>query len=197
MRIAAQAGDMDSKIGLLEASRETFRGTPQANDLEVRISALHARKRQAVYIVPPKTVKKATGTDTEQPVESGPYVEPDKVKELVAQRRYAEAASLLRSITRHPVAKLRIEELTMQASLFADLVAKAKAEPAIFQGVLLPDRLGRANMVGADTYCTLRATMGSSLAARRAGSSRGSAARLPLSSHAPPAAGRSSETRFA
>ena len=150
LRIAAQAGDMDSKIGLLEASRETFRGTPQANDLEVRISALHARKRQAVYIVPPKTVKKATGTDTEQPVESGPYVEPDKVKELVAQRRYAEAASLLRSITRHPVAKLRIEELTMQASLFADLVAKAKAEPAIFQGVLLPDRLGRANMVGAD-----------------------------------------------
>ncbi|MHC4938552.1 MAG: CAP domain-containing protein [Planctomycetota bacterium] len=151
LKLAAKAGDIDATIGLLEASRKTYRGTPQANDLEVRISALHARKRQAAYIVvKKKTPKKTTGTDTEQPVEAGPYVEPDKVKELVGRRRHAEAAALLRSITRHPVAKIRLEELTLQASLFADLAAKAKADPSLFKGILLPDRLGRANMVGAD-----------------------------------------------
>jgi len=149
LKLASEAGEIESSIGLLEASRETFLGTPQANDLEVRISALHARKRQMEYVVVEKKAEPEAKED-EPPVETGPYVEPDKVKELVRQRRYAEAAAMLRSITRHPVAKIRLEELTMQAALFADLIAKAKAEPETFRGILLPDRLGRANMVGAD-----------------------------------------------
>ncbi|MHC4952445.1 MAG: CAP domain-containing protein [Planctomycetota bacterium] len=155
LRLAARAGDTDGRIGLLEASRETFRRTPQADDLEVRISALHARKRQAEYIVVDKdsgSKKDPAGTDAgaTPPVESGPYVEPDKVMELVKARRYAAAASMLASITRHPLAKVHGEELTLLAALKADLVAQIESDPAKFAGIRLPGRDGRADAAGAD-----------------------------------------------
>ncbi|MEM8883555.1 MAG: CAP domain-containing protein [Planctomycetota bacterium] len=150
LKLAAQAKDIEGRIALLEANRSTFRATRQANDLEVRISALHARKRQAAYIVAKKKPVEDKPKTDDTPVETGPFVEPDKVGELVQERRYAEAASLLGSITRHPEAKLRIEELTLMATVFADLAAKAAASPETFRAILLPDRLGRANAVGAD-----------------------------------------------
>jgi hypothetical protein len=151
LQLAGKAKKIDGRIGLLEASRPTFYGTPQANDLEVRISALHARKRQAQYLV---VAKKETADSTKRTDKtrgpSGPYIEPDKVAELVKERKYAAAAALLQSISRHPTAKIRIEELTLQAALFSDLAAKAKSSPATFSGVLLSSRLGRANAIGAD-----------------------------------------------
>jgi len=152
LKLAVKAQDWDARIGLLEASRDTFRGTSLADDLEVRIGALHARRRQAEYIVVKKTEtpKKGTDSETPTPVEAGPYVEPDKVTELVGQRRYAEAAAMLASITRHPVAKLRGQELTLLAQLMADLVARIDAAPTTFTKIRLPARDGRANAVRAD-----------------------------------------------
>jgi len=152
LRLAAKASDWDARIGLLEASRETFRGTPLADDLEVRISALHARRRQAEYIVVKKETTPKQGTDAEStpPIEAGPYAEPDKVTELLKSRRYAEAASMLASITRHPVAKVRGEELTLLAQLMADLVARINGLPATFTKIRLPARDGRADAVRAD-----------------------------------------------
>jgi len=150
--LAGKSDDWDVRIGLLEASRQTFRGTPLADDLEVRISALHARRRQAQYIVVKRDLKPKKGTDggTQPPVEAGPYVEPDKVDQLVKQRRYAEAAAMLASITRHPVAKIRGEELTLLAQLMADLVARIDAAPVTFTKIRLPAKDGRADAVRAD-----------------------------------------------
>ena len=156
LKLAGRADGWDTRIGLLEASRETFRGTPQADDLEVRISALHSRKRQAAYIVVRKKTptKKAadSGTDGEAgtPIEAGPYSEPDKVAELVRERRYADAARLLASITRHPMAKVQGEELTLLAALMADLAARIEAAPASFTKIRLPGKDGRGDALGAD-----------------------------------------------
>jgi len=155
LKLAGAADDWDTRIGLLEANRETFRGTAQADDLEVRISALHSRKRQAAYIAVTKKAKTRKGTsgtdgETKPPVEAGPYAEPDKVMELVRARQYAAAASLLASITRHPMAKVQGEELTLQAVLMADIVAAIEADPAKFTSVRLPGKDGRGDAIGAD-----------------------------------------------
>jgi len=156
LRLAARNDDIDGRIGLLEASRDTFRGTRQAEDLEVRISALRARRDRQALVLEGATPEPATPTPEEgterppTPEEAGPYEEPAKVGELVRARRYGEAAALLHSISRHPLAAVRGEELTLLATTLADLGAAIQADPSQFDQVLLPGG-GRADATGADT----------------------------------------------
>ncbi|MHC4933525.1 MAG: FHA domain-containing protein, partial [Planctomycetota bacterium] len=156
LRLATRAGDLDARIGMLEASRPVFKGTRHADDLEVRVSALRARRTQREIVVlnerkpPTKTEKPTREEDKPEEIPTGPYEDPPKVAELVRQRRYGEAASLLNSITRHPAAKVRTEELTLLANLMADLVAAVRARPQEFDKVLLPGGVGRGDAVDAD-----------------------------------------------
>ncbi len=153
LRLAGESGDIDARIGLLEANRPLFKGTEHFDDLEVRISALKARKNQPVVVAeapvkPP--VEKPPG-EKPPPEEKGPYADPPAVADLVRARRYGEAAATLRGVSRHALAPVRIEELTLLANLMADLVAAIGARPADFTDVLLPDGKGRGEAVGADS----------------------------------------------
>jgi uncharacterized protein YkwD len=151
LRLAGGSDDLEARIGLLEANRPVFRGTRQAEDLEVRISALRARRREAQAVVAETPKPAETGPKPgQEPEEKGPYADPPKVADLVRARRYAEAASLLEASSRHPAAKVRIEELTLLAALWADLVASVAAKPAEFVDVALPEGEGRGDVVGAD-----------------------------------------------
>jgi len=165
LRLAGRGEDLDSRIALLEASRGVFGGTAHAEDLEVRIGALRARKRASVVVVrKPEKKKEAEPEETEpeetepeetepeeKPAEElGPYEEPPKVAELVRQRRYAKAATTLRALSRHPDARIRLDELALLANLMADLKGAVRARPDDFTGVLLPHGTGRGDAVGAD-----------------------------------------------
>ena len=159
LRLAGRNEGIDGRIGLLEASRDTFRGTGHAEDLEVRIAALKARKRHLEAVVLRKT---ESGTPTtpstpepgqpapETGLDTGPYEDPPKVATLIEARRYGEAASTLQGISRHPAAQVRVEELTLLAQLMANLVAAISAEPERFDQVLLPRGEGRGDAAGAD-----------------------------------------------
>jgi uncharacterized protein YkwD len=156
LKLAGRSPELDGRIGLLEASRDTFKGTPHAEDLEVRIAALRARRtRSKIVLLDQPKPKKPTERDTPGPtreptdVEPAEYEDPTQVVDLVRKRRYAEAASLLHSISRHPHAKIRIEELTFLASLMADLVGAVQTRADEFTGVLLPKGSGRGDAVGA------------------------------------------------
>ncbi|MHC4549543.1 MAG: CAP domain-containing protein [Planctomycetota bacterium] len=156
LRLAGRSSELEGRIGLLEASRETFEGTPQAEDLEVRISALRARRTQLTVIVrdEPKPTE-PTGKpgvrkpEAKPPVAPAPYEEPARVRALVKERRFGEAAATLNALSRHPEARVRLEELTLLANLMADLVGAIQTRPAEFTSVLLPR--GRGDAVGADT----------------------------------------------
>ncbi len=159
LRAAGRGKDLDARIELLEAHREAFSGTRYADDLEVRVSVLRARRNaRAIVVVRPPTSddpKTPDGAGTgdgpnAEPATAGPYEDPPRVVELAKARRYAEAAQVLNGISRHPDAKTRVGELTLMATLFADLAAAIKDRPAEFAGVLLPDRGGRADAVTAD-----------------------------------------------
>jgi uncharacterized protein YkwD len=157
LKLAGRSPELDGRVGLLEASRGTFKGTPHAEDLEVRIAALRARRTQSRIVVldrepKPKepTAKKEPGPKEEPTgVEPAAYEDPPKVVDLVKRRRYAEAASMLHAISRHPHAKIRIEELTLLASLLADLVGAVQTRADEFTGVSLPKGVGRGDAVGA------------------------------------------------
>jgi uncharacterized protein YkwD len=156
LKLAGRSPELDGRIGLLEASRGTFKGTPHAEDLEVRISALRARRTQSKIVIRDRPeAKKPTAKDKPGPKEKVPEVEPaayedpSGVVDLVKRRSYAEAASLLHAVSRHPHAKIRIEELTLLASLMADLVGAIQTRADEFTGVLLPKGLGRGDAVGA------------------------------------------------
>jgi uncharacterized protein YkwD len=156
LKLAGRSPELDGRIGLLEASRDTFKGTPHAEDLEVRISALRARRMQSKIVIrdrpqPKKPTAKDKPGPTEKPtdVEPAAYEDPSRVVDLVKRRRYAEAASMLHAISRHPHAKIRIEELTFLAGLMADLVGAVQTRADEFTGVLLPKGAGRGDAVGA------------------------------------------------
>ncbi len=149
LRLAAERADLDSRIAVLEAARPTYLGTGSSDDLEVRISALRARRaqRDMVVIEPKKPVKESPEPGKPEPiVPSGPYQDPADVVTLIQSRAFGEAAATLRSISRHPDARTRVEELTMMATVLADLHAAIMAEPHKFTGVLLPEKRGRADI---------------------------------------------------
>ncbi|MCK6461819.1 MAG: CAP domain-containing protein, partial [Planctomycetes bacterium] len=151
LKLAGQSDDIDARIDLLEASRTVFVGTPQAEDLEVRIAALRARRASALLAAkpPPEQGKPPPGPEEPAPPgEPREYEEPPAVRDLVRGRRYGEAASLLASISRHPQARVQAEELALLANLMADLVAAVRARPAEFTDILLPE--GRGDVVAAD-----------------------------------------------
>ncbi len=157
LKLAGRSPELDGRIGLLEASRETFRGTPHAEDLEVRIAALRARRTQSRIVLKEKprpkepTAKDEAGPkETPAEVEPARYEDPTGVVDLVKRRRYAEAASMLHALSRHSQAKIRIEELTLLAGLMADLVGAVQTRADEFTGVLLPKGEGRGDAVGAD-----------------------------------------------
>ncbi|MHC4818175.1 MAG: FHA domain-containing protein, partial [Planctomycetota bacterium] len=157
LKLAGRSPELDGRIGLLEASRDTFRGTKHGEDLEVRIGALRARRSQGKLVVvdretPPK--KPATGKQPgtkEEPtdVEPAAYEDPPRVVDLSKRRRYAEAASMLHSISRHPHAKTRIEELTLLANLMADLVGAVQTRADEFTAISLRKGAGRGDARGA------------------------------------------------
>jgi len=158
LRAAGRGRDLDARVELLAAHRGAFRGTRHADDLEVRISVLRARRAAARTIVVPRK-KRGDETDKEpesgteqepEPVPTGPYEDPPRVVELLAERRFGEAARILESISRHPDAKTRVEELTLMATVFADLAAAVADRPAEFTDVLLPEGGGRADAAGAN-----------------------------------------------
>jgi uncharacterized protein YkwD len=169
LKLAGLSDDMDARIDLLEASRPVFVGTSQAEDLEVRISALRARRASALLAAkpPPEQPKPPTPPPGEPeepapPAEPAEYEEPPAVKDLVRERRYGEAASLLASISRHPQARVQAEELTLLANLMADLVAAVRARPTDFTDILLPE--GRADVVAADAKGIRASKAGAELA---------------------------------
>jgi len=159
LRVAGRGDDLDARIAMLEACRPVFKGTRHADDLEVRVSALRARKIQReVVVLRQKERKKRTRperkpkdgeAETPEPEELEPYGDPPKVAELIRRRRYGEAASMLHGISRHPDAKTRIEELTLLATLAADLVAAISGRPGEFDRIVLPHGVGRGDAVGA------------------------------------------------
>jgi len=158
LKLAGNSDDLDARIDLLEANRPVFRGTPHAEDLEVRIAALRARRSAPVVLVRPVTPEKGPEKEAEKgpgkvpegepPAAPAEYEEPPAVVDLVRARRYGEAASLLASISRHPAARVHAEELTLLANLFADLVVVVKSRPSDFTDILLPE--GRADVLEAD-----------------------------------------------
>jgi len=152
LRLAGDGADLDARIGLLEANRPLFRGTEHFDDLEVRISALRARKNLPVVVLdaPKKPPVEKPPGETPPPEEKGPYADPPAVADLVRARRYGEAAATLRGVSRHALAPVRIEELTLLANLMADLAAAIAANPAAFTDVVLPDGKGRGDATGAD-----------------------------------------------
>ncbi|MHC4958587.1 MAG: FHA domain-containing protein [Planctomycetota bacterium] len=156
LKLAGRSKSLDARVAMLEACRPVFAGTRHSSDLEVRIGALRARMQRRDVVVlkkptPGKQPRKGTTPSKATPKEPiGPYEDPPKVGALIKQRRYAEAASVLHGISRHPDAKTRIEELTLLGALMADLVAAIDANPAGFTQVLLPNSTGRADATGAD-----------------------------------------------
>jgi uncharacterized protein YkwD len=153
LKLAGQGEDLDARIGLLEANRPVFAGTPQAEDLEVRIAALRARRASALLArgATPEPKKAGAEPGKKEPAptaEPAAYEEPPEVKDLVHARKYGEAASLLASISRHPLAQVEVEELTLLANLMADLQAAIHARPAEYGDILLAD--GRADALDAD-----------------------------------------------
>jgi hypothetical protein len=159
LKLAGTGADLDARIGLLEANRSVFTGTPHAEDLEVRIAALRARRSAPVVIAPPPPEKKPERKPEEGPGREAPpspepppvpaeYEEPPAVTDLIRTRRYGEAAALLASISKHPAARIQADELSLLANLFADLVAAVHGSPAEFTDILLPE--GRADVVDAD-----------------------------------------------
>lgn len=157
LRLAEKSESVDARIDLLEASRATFRGTPLAEDLEVRISSLRARRLERDMVTleepekPKETPKPAPEPGAaEEPEAARPYADPPEVAALVAARRYAEAAGRLQELSKHPLAPVRLEELTLLAGLCADLVAAVKARPGEFTGIPLPHGVGRGDAAGAD-----------------------------------------------
>jgi uncharacterized protein YkwD len=159
LKLAGTSDELDGRIGLLEASRSVFSGTPHAEDLEVRIAALRARRAVPIVAVdaPPKPPESKPDAPPSPAPPSPPagYERPPKVNELIRARRYGDAAALLASITSHPEARLEAEELTMLANLLADLVAAVHARPGEFTDVMLPE--GRADVLDADA-AGIRAT---------------------------------------
>ncbi|MDH3592313.1 MAG: CAP domain-containing protein, partial [Planctomycetota bacterium] len=154
LALAVKRADLDSRIDVLEAARPLFKGTEQADDLEVRIAALRARRSQRDMVVvrepkPPRSVEPAK-PDQPETVPTGPYTDPPSVVEFVKQRQFAKAAATLKSISRHPDAQVRGEELTILANLMADLAGAVQATPSTFTGVLLPDKKGRGAATAAD-----------------------------------------------
>ncbi|HEX5138670.1 MAG TPA: CAP domain-containing protein [Planctomycetota bacterium] len=149
LKLAGASDDLDAKIDLLEASRPVFVGTTQAEDLEVRIAALRARRASALLTAKaPEATKPPKEGEPASPAEPAAYEEPPGVRDLIRERRYGEAAALLASISRHPLARVEAEELTLLANLMADLVAAVRARPTEFTDILLPE--GRADVVAAD-----------------------------------------------
>ncbi len=165
LKLAGASDDLDARIDLLEASRGVFVGTPQAEDLEVRIAALRARRASALLAQKPPPEQGKPPPGPEEPAPPGEpleYEEPPAVRDLVRERRYGEAASLLASISRHPKARVQAEELTLVANLMADLVAAVRARPKEFTDILLPD--GRADVVAADASGIRASKAGAELA---------------------------------
>jgi len=157
LKLAGRSPELDGRIGLLEASRDTFKGTKHGEDLEVRIGALRARRTQSKLVVVdrearpkrPATGKKPGPKEEPTDVEPAAYEDPPRVVDLVKRRRYAEAASMLHAISRHPHGKIRIEELTLLANLMADLVGAVQTRADEFTGVVLPKGAGRGDAAGA------------------------------------------------
>ncbi|MEE8105278.1 MAG: FHA domain-containing protein [Planctomycetota bacterium] len=137
--------DLGARIALLEAQRESFVGTPQANALEIRISGLRARrmgastpsiKKPTEQVLPtgptPGTppVKKPEAVDP-----NAPYADPAEIAALVKEMRYGAAAARLYRTSRHKLAAVRVEELTRLAKLHSDLAAAIQSAPAEFTGI--------------------------------------------------------------
>ena len=142
--------DLDARIALLEAQRESFVGTPQANALEIRISGLRARRLGAST----PTIKKpkeevlpagpSKGTAEPEKVDpNAPYSDPEEIAALVKEMRYGAAAARLYRASRHKLAGVRVEELTRLAKLLSDLAAAVQSKPADFTNIRVKNGVRR------------------------------------------------------
>lgn len=155
---AKRTKDPDARILFLEAARPTYRGTRQADDLEVRISGLRARRYQK--LLPPLVLRRDPGQKEPAtakgptgrpptPQETGPYVDPKAVAGLVAARRFAKAAAELPKLSRHPLVPVRRAELELLAGLKRSLVDAVAFRPEEFTSLSLPGGV-RGDASGAD-----------------------------------------------
>jgi len=157
---AERTPDLDARIGLLEANREAFRGTRHAEDLEVRISAARARRSPVPEAPPPVPTPKSPEAPVAPPKETGPYADPPAIADLVHARRYGEAAAALFRASAHPLAKVRVEELTLLAALRSDLVAAVKARPEGFREIEIRQGVRRDAAGADDASLLVRSTDG-------------------------------------
>ncbi|MFQ5845874.1 MAG: hypothetical protein ACE5JG_12900, partial [Planctomycetota bacterium] len=160
---ARQTQNPEARIEFLEAARPTCRGTDYAEDLEVRVAGIRARRYRPLVPLVRKTEPSgrdgATGREPTEPApeQAGPYVDPAEVAEFVGARRFAEAARLLPQRSRHPLAGVRQAELELMAGLIRSLAEAVSSRAGEFTSVLLPGGV-RGDAVGADErFLRLRA----------------------------------------
>ncbi len=140
---------LDAQIALLEAQRQVFSGTMHADELEVRIAGLRARRTGVTPLPTTPTGNKPTPVEPPAVVEKGPYVDPPVVAGLVKERRFGAAAAKLHRLSRHPLAPVRVEELTRLANLMSELVALISANPDSFTRIRVRTGAYR-DLAGAD-----------------------------------------------
>ncbi|MGQ0612532.1 MAG: CAP domain-containing protein [Planctomycetaceae bacterium] len=147
---AEQAGEIDARLATLEGGRAMFQGTRHAEDLEVRISSLRARRTgPPVVVLEPKKDPVPSTREAETPPPDLPYDDSDEVLALVKARKYGAAAALVQQIQDRSGALVRAEELALLAGVWADVVAAVQARPGDFTEILIRPGV-RRDAAGAD-----------------------------------------------